>query len=189
MRSLVMYPIGSSCISLVRFVLSIRIKPFSSIWACVFSMPIPRLFVLFFFFCKQKTAYGIRLSLVGSGMCIRDRGTENVLAACRQRGVSRLVYTSSPSVIFDGKDHVQGEETLPYPTRWLCHYPHSKALAEQAVLQAGQSGALRTVSLRPPLIWGPRDTHLIPRLIKPAGSGRLRQVGLGTKVFSVASVE
>src|SRR5660397_283148 len=28
---------------------------------------------LFFFFFKQKTAYEIRLSLVGSEMCIRDR--------------------------------------------------------------------------------------------------------------------
>jgi nucleoside-diphosphate-sugar epimerase len=120
---------------------------------------------------------------------INTQGTENVLAACRQRGVSRLVYTSSPSVIFDGTDHVQGEETLPYPTRWLCHYPHSKALAEQAVLQAGQSGALRTVSLRPHLIWGPRDNHLTPRLIKAAGQGRLRQVGLGNNVVSVAYVE
>ena len=30
--------------------------------------------VIFFFFFKQKTAYEIRLSLVGSEMCIRDRG-------------------------------------------------------------------------------------------------------------------
>lgn len=120
---------------------------------------------------------------------INFSGTENILSACRKQGVRRLIYTSSPSVIFDGRDHLNGTESLTYPTRWLCHYPHSKAMAEQAVLSAAQSGGLRTVSLRPHLIWGPRDNHLIPRLIVAARRGRLRQVGDGRNLVSVAYVE
>lgn len=116
-------------------------------------------------------------------------GTRNVIAGCLRAGTSRLIYTSSPSVVFDGLDHIDADETLPYPTRWLCHYPHSKALAEQAVLEANGSGGLRTISLRPHLIWGPRDNHLIPRLIQKAASRRLRQVGCGNNVVSVAYVE
>ena len=103
--------------------------------------------------------------------------------------MARLIYTSSPSVVFDGADHVDADESLPYPTSWLCHYPHSKALAEQAVLAANKEDSLRTISLRPHLIWGPRDNHLIPRLIRKARSGRLRRVGDGTNVVSVAYVE
>jgi nucleoside-diphosphate-sugar epimerase len=103
--------------------------------------------------------------------------------------VQRLIYTSSPSVVFDGHDHVDAEESLTYPTDWLCHYPHSKALAEQALLAANHNDGLRTVSLRPHLIWGPRDNHLIPRLIRKARSGRLRRVGDGSNVVSVAYVE
>lgn len=120
---------------------------------------------------------------------INYTGTLNVLNACRQAGVARLIYTSSPSVVFDGHDHKDADETLPYPTRWLCHYPHSKAMAEQAVLEANGVAGLRTISLRPHLIWGPRDNHLIPRLIQRAVSGRLRQVGDGSNVVSLAYVE
>lgn len=120
---------------------------------------------------------------------INTEGTRNIIQACQNHRVARLIYTSSPSVVFDGADHVDANESLPYPTSWLCHYPHSKALAEQAVLAANNERSLRTISLRPHLIWGPRDNHLIPRLIQKARSGRLRRVGDGTNVVSVAYVE
>lgn len=116
-------------------------------------------------------------------------GTTNVIEAARQAGVQRLIYTSSPSVVFDGEEHIDADESLAYPSEWLCHYPHSKALAEQSVLAANDDDSFRTVSLRPHLIWGARDNHLIPRLLQKAKSGRLRRVGDGTNVVSVANVE
>ena len=76
----------------------------------------------------------------------------------------------------------------PYPARWLCHYPHTKALAEQAVL-AANGRRLATCALRPHLIWGPRDRHLIPRLIERARGGRLRRVGDGTNLVDMVYVE
>ncbi len=115
-------------------------------------------------------------------------GTEKLLAASRAQGVRKLIYTSSPSVVYGGQPHAQADESLPYPTRYLCHYPHTKALAEQAVLEANCEGLL-TVALRPHLIWGPRDNHLIPRLIDRAKNGQLRQVGDGTNEISMAYVE
>ena len=120
---------------------------------------------------------------------INTVGTQNVISACRNASVQRLIYTSSPSVVFDGSDHINADESLPYPKKWHCHYPHSKALAEQAVLAANDVNRLRTVSLRPHLIWGPRDNHLIPRLIQKARTGQLRQVGRGKNVVSVSYVE
>ncbi len=121
---------------------------------------------------------------------INTIGTENVIAACRKNSVSKLIFTSSPSVIFDGKPHENGNETLPYPPEesYLCHYPHSKALAEKKILAANDA-KLSTVALRPHLIWGPRDNHLIPRLIQKAKSGRLRQVGDGNNLISMSYVE
>jgi len=117
------------------------------------------------------------------------QGTLNVLNACRSQKVARLIYTSSPSVVFDGSDHLNADESLPYPTRWLCHYPHSKALAEQSVLAASGRHGLLTCALRPHLIWGPRDNHLIPKLLQAARSGRLRRVGSGQNIVSVSYVE
>lgn len=122
---------------------------------------------------------------------INTVGTENVIAGCREHNVSRLVYTSSPSVIYDGKEHFGANESLPYPDgdSYLCHYPHSKALGERAVLDANGTGSLATCALRPHLIWGPRDNHLIPRLVARAKSGRLRRVGQGENVVSMSYVE
>ena len=115
-------------------------------------------------------------------------GTHNVIDACHASGVRRLVFTSSPSVVFDGSPHENADESLSYPSRFLCHYPHTKALAEQAVL-AANGPALATVSLRPHLIWGPRDPHLIPRIVVRAARGKLRRVGDGGNRISVSYVE
>jgi nucleoside-diphosphate-sugar epimerase len=120
---------------------------------------------------------------------INTVGTENVVAACRAQNVPRLVYTSSPSVIYDGSDHRNADESLPYPADYLCHYPHSKALAERAVLVANGVGGLATAALRPHLIWGPRDNHLIPRIVARAKAGKLRQVGPGDNLISMSYVE
>lgn len=103
-------------------------------------------------------------------------GTENVIAACRAHSIPRLVYTGSPSVVFDGSDVEGGDESLPYPAHFEANYPHTKALAEQAVL-AANSPSLATVSLRPHLIWGPGDNHLVPRIVAKGRAGKLRRIG------------
>jgi len=103
-------------------------------------------------------------------------GTENIIAACHAVGINRLIHTSSPSVVFDGRDIDGGDESLPYPARFEAHYPHTKALAEQRVLAAA-STELATVALRPHLIWGPGDNHLVPRIVAKGRSGKLRRIG------------
>lgn len=120
---------------------------------------------------------------------VNTLGTQNVIAGCRQHRVRRLVFTSSPSVVYDGHDHLGADESLPYSTKFLCHYPQSKALAEQAVLAANGVDDMATCALRPHLIWGPRDTQLIPRLIERAKSGQLRRVGDGKNLISMVYVE
>jgi nucleoside-diphosphate-sugar epimerase len=120
---------------------------------------------------------------------INTLGTSHVLAGCRQHGIRRLVFTSSPSVTFDGRDQNGVDESVGYAHRWLCHYPHTKALAEQLVLAANGSDGLLTCALRPHLIWGPRDTHLIPRLLDRARKGKLVRVGAGTNLIDAVFVE
>jgi len=103
-------------------------------------------------------------------------GTRNVIAACRLHGITRLVYTSSPSVVFDGQDMEGVDESVPYPQHFEAFYPQTKAEAEQLVLQANDAN-LATVALRPHLIWGPGDNHLVPRILERGAKGQLRRIG------------
>jgi 2-alkyl-3-oxoalkanoate reductase len=115
-------------------------------------------------------------------------GTENVIDACRAIGIGRLVYTSSPSVVFNGHDENGIDESVGYPPRYLTHYPQTKALAEQRVMAANDA-SLATVSLRPHLIWGPGDNHLVPRLIQRSQQGRLWRVGDGGNLVDTTYID
>jgi nucleoside-diphosphate-sugar epimerase len=103
-------------------------------------------------------------------------GTENVIAACKKHGVRKLVYTSTPSVVHGGGDLEGADESVPYPDHYEAPYPETKAKAERAVL-AANGPDLATVALRPHLIWGPGDPHLVPRILARARAGKLRRVG------------
>ena len=115
-------------------------------------------------------------------------GTEAVLAACQAGGVPRLVFTGSPSVVFDGSDQEGGTSALPYASPASSHYSATKAAAERRVLETN-SKALATVSLRPHLIYGPGDPHLVPRVIDRAARGRLALVGDGSNRVSLTYIE
>lgn len=116
------------------------------------------------------------------------QGTRNVVAACRKEAVGRLVYTSTPSVVFNGEAFRGANESLPYGRNWLCHYAQTKAQAEREALAAHQPGTLHVCALRPHLIWGVGDPHLLPRVIDRVRAGRLRQVGNGTNKVDITHV-
>jgi nucleoside-diphosphate-sugar epimerase len=132
------------------------------------------------------------------------QGTQNIIQACQQLHISRLVYTSTPSVTFDGVDEAGIDESTPYASNFLNYYGQSKALAEQEVLAAAQDEvdasdednthniakyALKTVALRPHLIWGPNDPHLVPRVLERAKAGRLKLVGKEDKLVDTIYVD
>ncbi len=101
-------------------------------------------------------------------------GTQNVINACLENNVKQLIYTSSPSVIFDEEDMENVDESIPYPKKYMASYPETKAMAEKLVKNAAKSG-MKTIILRPHLIWGPEDNHFLPTIIKRAK--RLKRVG------------
>jgi nucleoside-diphosphate-sugar epimerase len=103
-------------------------------------------------------------------------GTAHIIEACRRQGVRKLVYTSTPSVVFDGGDMEGADESVPYATHFLAPYPQTKAEAERLV-RAANASDLATVALRPHLIWGPGDNHLVPRILARARAGALRRIG------------
>ena len=115
-------------------------------------------------------------------------GTRNVLGACFASGVTSLVYTSTPSVVFDRRDLHGADETSPYARRFLCYYASSKALAEEMAL-AANSEVLKTCAIRPHLIWGPGDPHLIPRLMERGKRRQLRIIGNGCNLVDITYID
>ncbi|MDD2465324.1 MAG: NAD-dependent epimerase/dehydratase family protein [Desulfobulbus sp.] len=119
---------------------------------------------------------------------INTLGSRNVINACLHNAVSNLIYTSTPSVVFDREDIAGGDESLPYARQPLCYYAASKIAAEKSVLGANSS-QLRTVAIRPHLVWGPGDRHLIPRLLESGRAGLLKIVGSGYNLVDIAYID
>lgn len=115
-------------------------------------------------------------------------GTRALLAGARRHGVSRFVHTSTPSVVYNGCDLANADESLPLTSACPSPYPLTKAIAEREVLAANSEG-FRTVALRPHLIWGVGDPHLVPRVLARARAGRLRIVGSGRNRVDMVHVE
>lgn len=120
---------------------------------------------------------------------INVEGTRNIIECCWAQGVGRLVYTSSPSATFSGGDAEHATEAdQPYPATFEAHYPESKAQAERLVIQANGE-RLATTALRPHLIYGPGDPHLIPRVLDRHRAGRLRRIGDGRNKVGITYVD
>jgi len=115
---------------------------------------------------------------------VNVQGNRNVIAACQQQRVARLIYTSSIDVVFNGAPVRDGDESLPYPTRHLDDYGHTKSLAEQDVLRANDPAGLQTCALRAAGIYGPGDRHRFPPVFKAARQGNMVYLGDGRARFN-----
>lgn len=111
-------------------------------------------------------------------------GTTNVISVCRKLEIPILVHTSSPSIVCSNGDIEGGNESLPLASRFLAPYPATKAEAEKRVLAVNSDG-LKTTALRPHLIWGPGDPHILPRLASKVRNGRLALPGADKKIDTV----
>ncbi|MGD9823403.1 NAD-dependent epimerase/dehydratase family protein [Desulfobacter sp.] len=117
---------------------------------------------------------------------INVTGTVHVIDACMKNKVGQLIHTSSPSVVFDDKDMHGANELVPYPDTYLAPYPETKALAEKEIIKAAGQG-LSVIILRPHLIWGPEDNHLVPGIISRAS--RLKIIGPDTDLVDTIYVD
>ena len=115
-------------------------------------------------------------------------GTKNILNLAKDIGVKYFIYTSSPSVVFSGKPISDGNEKLSYVSNRVSPYSHTKALAEEAVLHANNNTFLST-SLRPHLIWGENDPHLLPKVISRHKNGKLKIVGEGNNQVDLTHID
>lgn len=116
------------------------------------------------------------------------KATKNLLEACRSNGVSRFILTSTPSVVFSKKPIRHGNENLPYLSHSFSPYATTKALAEKLVLRANNPPNLQTIALRPHLVWGIGDPHLLPRVIKRHKEGKFKIIGTGSNQVDLTHI-
>jgi 2-alkyl-3-oxoalkanoate reductase len=112
-------------------------------------------------------------------------GTAAVVEGCRTHGVGRLIYVSSPSVIFSGRDQLNVTESAPYPRRFASSYSLTKKLGEDLVRASG----LAYVIIRPKAVFGPGDRALLPRLLDAARAHRLPQIGGGSNLVDLTYID
>ncbi|CAK8682291.1 unnamed protein product [Clavelina lepadiformis] len=98
-------------------------------------------------------------------------GTRNVIKACQDTGITKLVYTSSYNIVFDGTPIRNGNETFSVQdtSKFVDYYSITKHEADRIVLAANGSpveggGILYTCSLRPAGIYGPGERRHIRRI-------------------------
>lgn len=115
-------------------------------------------------------------------------GTRNIISLMKEQNIKYLIYTSTPSVVFDRGDIKNGDETLSYPNTHLNFYGETKRLAEVEVLNAHHNQFI-TAAIRPHLIFGPGDKQLIPRVIKAHRQGRLKIIGDGSNLVDVSYID
>ncbi|GMH10508.1 hypothetical protein Nepgr_012349 [Nepenthes gracilis] len=122
---------------------------------------------------------------------VNVQGTKNVIEACVEQQVKRLIYTSSASVVFDGVHGIfNGDEYLPYPSKHNDFYSTTKAEGEGLVIKANGVNGLLTCSIRPSSIFGPGDKLLVPSLVSSARAGKSKFIiGDGNNMYDFTYVE
>lgn len=122
---------------------------------------------------------------------VNVQGAKNVIDACVEQKVKRLIYTSSASVVFDGVHGIiNGDESLPYPVKHNDSYSSTKAEGEALIVKANGTSGLLTCALRPSSIFGPGDRLFVPSLVSAARAGKLKFIiGGGNNMYDCTYVE
>ena len=114
-------------------------------------------------------------------------GTRRALAAAKAAGAKRFIHIGTEAMLFDGKDLLDLDETVPPPARHRYLYSETKAAAEALVLAANEP-AFTTLSLRPRLVWGPRDASVLPEVLEAVEKGAFAWMDGGEHLTSTTWV-
>lgn len=120
---------------------------------------------------------------------INIQANRDIIEACKEFKVSKLIYTSSIDAIYEGKPIKDGDESLPYPSKFIDHYSYTKAVAEKDIISSNDVNGLLTCSLRTAGIYGPGDRTRLPSIIDVLRKGNYMQLGDGRAHFSHVYVD
>ena len=113
-------------------------------------------------------------------------GTKYVLEACRQTGIQRLVYVSSPSIYAAPKDQLAIKESDVPEENNLNNYIRSKLASEKLFKDYPD---VPSIILRPRGLFGIGDTSILPRVINLSQKIGIPLIGDGRQLMDMTCVE
>lgn len=117
-------------------------------------------------------------------------GSENIMDACVEHSIPRLLYISSASAVYEGNDIENGDETLPYSRISQAPYADSKIQAEKDILAFSGSGITQTCAIRPHLVFGAGDKRFVAAILEKARQGKLsRAIGNRDKLSDFTYID
>jgi nucleoside-diphosphate-sugar epimerase len=121
---------------------------------------------------------------------VNVQGTLNVIQACKENRVGKLVFSSTPSTRMDGNDILwKNEDELQICWGNFSHlYAETKAISEMKAREAN-CDELMTIAVAPHQVYGPWDGLFLPNLLHAAYTGRLRVFGNGQNNISMCHVD
>ena len=139
------------------------------------------------FHCAGRVSdWGPRTAFIEANV----NGTANVIAACVENKVERLVHLSSLTVLGLPRHAREVDETTPYADPPIGDfYTQSKIAGEKLVRAANGEHGLTTTVIRPGAIWGPGDVIIVPRILRLMRRGLMPIVGSGNNVLGLSHVD
>lgn len=129
-----------------------------------------------------STVWGKREDFINTNVV----GTKNVLYACKQNKIKRLIYVSSPSIYSGKADKLNISENDFDDSNRLNYYIESKILAEKEIKATRN---IPYVIIRPRGLFGIGDTSIIPRLIKANRKIGIPLFNNGKNIVDITCVE
>ncbi|ORY57414.1 3-beta hydroxysteroid dehydrogenase/isomerase family-domain-containing protein [Leucosporidium creatinivorum] len=120
---------------------------------------------------------------------VNVEGTKAVVQACREAGVTKLVFTSTMTTVFDGQPLINADERMPTTESKEVPYVWTKVEAERIVLEANGVEGLLTCALRLAGIIGPGDRQVVPGFMKVLHNGQTSfQIGNNDHLYDFVHV-
>lgn len=116
------------------------------------------------------------------------QGTRNVMEACLENSVKKIVYISTVGVTGILKDHYNEKEDAPYIKTGNPYYD-TKIDAERLVLSYYENNKLPVVIVRPGLVYGKNDRNILPAILPRLLKQQLFYVGSGNNDIALTSID
>jgi nucleoside-diphosphate-sugar epimerase len=114
-------------------------------------------------------------------------GTRHVIEACKRNGIKKIIFVSTPSIYFNGKDRYNISESEPLPQKQF-NYGKTKLITESEILALAKEG-FRTIILRPRAVYGKYDRIIVPRILQLSEKKNLPLINGGKALVDITYVD